>query len=192
MFSVGIGAYLGGALGLTDNPTLLTDASSILTNEVRHDAFLRDGVGASPFPTPFDTSLTAVFAYNLAQQFIVSCPQQLPLIILPKLTAVAPVPPPIPNPATPAGTIVTFEWDPTTFFVSVDPNAPLYIALINQIAPPVFVEVTKTGSGSGTVALPASISGVAFAVLTTFSGNLSEQQLNDFGTLAGPAEVVLA
>ena len=78
------------------------------------------------------------------------------------------------------------------FFVPVDPNAPLYIAMINQIAPPVFVEVTKTGTGSGTVAVPASISGIAFAVLTTFSGSLSEQQLNDFGTLAGPAEVVLS
>ena len=64
--------------------------------------------------------------------------------------------------------------------------------MINQIAPPVFVEVTKTGTGTGTVAVPAGISGVAFAVLTTFSGDLSEQQLNDFGTLAGPAEVVLS
>ena len=191
-FSVGIGAYIGGALGLTDNPTLLTDASTILTNEARHDAYLRTGVGASPFPSPFDTSLTAVFAYNLAQQFIVSCPQQLPLIILPTLKATAPVPPANLQPPTPAGTLVTFEWDPTKFFVPVDPNAPLYIAMINQDNPVVFLEVTKTGTGAGTVPVPEGVSGVAFAVLTTFSNGLDEQQLNDFGTLAGPAEVVLS
>ena len=87
---------------------------------------------------------------------------------------------------------MTFEWDPTKFFVSVDPNAPLYIAMINQDNPVVFLEVTKTGTGTGTVPVPDGVSGVAFAVLTTFSGGLDEQQLNDFGTLAGPAEVVLS
>ncbi|KAF2091305.1 hypothetical protein K490DRAFT_183, partial [Saccharata proteae CBS 121410] len=76
--TVGIGAYLGGALDLMDSPDLLTTASSILTVEARHDSFLRAGLGASPFPTPFDTSLTALWAYNLAHMFVVSCPQELP------------------------------------------------------------------------------------------------------------------
>ena len=53
--SVGIGAYLGGSVPLSDNPTLLTTAGSILTNEARHDAFLRAGVGASPFPSSWCT-----------------------------------------------------------------------------------------------------------------------------------------
>lgn len=60
--TVGIGAYLGGALSLTDNPNLLTTAAAILTNEARHDSYLRAGIGASPFPTPFDTSLTVRFS----------------------------------------------------------------------------------------------------------------------------------
>ena len=190
--SVGIGAYLGGALSLTDNPTLLTDASSILTMESRHDAYLRAGAGASPFPTVFDTSLTALFAYSLAQMFIVECPAPLPLTPLPKLNATSPVPPPNLEPPVPAGTTVSFAWDPSTFFVSVDPNAPLYIAMINQITPPIFQEVTMTGTGTGTVTVPEGVTGIAFAVLTTFSGGLSTIQLSQFGTLAGPAEVALS
>ncbi len=90
--SVGIGAYLGGAGLLIDNPALLTDAAAILSVEARHVSYIRAGAGASPFPTPFDTSLTGVYAYNLAQMFIVSCPKNLPIIILPKLTLVSPLP----------------------------------------------------------------------------------------------------
>jgi len=191
--TVGIGAYLGGALSLTDNPNLLTAASSILTTEARHDSYLRAGVGGSPFPTPFDTSLTAVWAYNLALMFVTSCPQYLPLIELPKLKLASPMPPADLQPPTPAGTTLTFNWDPSTFFVSVDPSAPLYIAMINQNYPVVYEEVTSCGTGCGTVPVPAApVGGVAFAVLTTFSGGLNSTELTSFGTLAGPAEVVLS
>lgn len=190
--SVGIGAYLGGALELTDNPDLLTTASEILTVEARHDAYLRTGLGASPFPNSFDTSLTALFAYSLAQMFIVQCPQQLPITPTPKLNLTSPMPTLDLQPPTPAGTVLTFQWDPSTFFVPVDPNAPLFIAMINQDLPPIFEQVTKTSPGIGTVPVPQGAAGVAFAVLTTFSGGLNEMQLSSFGTLAGPAEVVLS
>lgn len=190
--STGIGAYLGGASLLTDDPALLTAASSILTVEARHDAFLRAGVGASPFPTAFDTALTAVYAYNIAQMFIVSCPQQLPLTILPKLTFVGPTPAPNLQPPTPAGTILTFSFDPATFFVKVDPNAPLYIAMINMVTNVTFIEATKVDAKTVTVPVPKGAAGAAFAVLTTFSGGLNETQLTQFGSLAGPAEVVLS
>jgi hypothetical protein len=190
--SVGIGAYLGGNLELTDNLTLLSDAGEILTIEARHDAYLRTGIGASPFPTPFDTALTALWAYNLASQFIVSCPQYLPLVLLPKLTLVSPMPPTDLQPPTPAGTVLTFNWDPSTFFVSVDPSAPLYIAMVNQNLPPVFEEVTSCGTGCGTVPVPVGVGNVVYAALTTFSGGLNETDLSAFGTLAGPAEVLLS
>ncbi|KZF19652.1 hypothetical protein L228DRAFT_270974 [Xylona heveae TC161] len=191
--TVGIGAYIGGATGFSDNEQLLTAAGSILAVEARHDAYVRTEIGASPFPTAFDTALTPVFAYNLAQMFIVSCPQPLPIIVLPKLNLTSPMPPQNLQPPVAAGTTLSFAWDPSKFFVSVDPNAPLYIALINQdVQAPIFQEVTKTGSGTGTVPLPANITGVAFAVLTTFSGGLTEAQLTQYGTLAGPAEVAVS
>jgi len=195
--SVGIGAYLGGALLLMDNPALLTDAGAIVTVEARHDAYLRAGLKSSPFPTPFETSLTALWVYNLAHQFVVSCPEDYsavaPVVLLPmlKVTNVPMIEVP-PVPATPAGTTLDLSWDPTKFFVPVDPNATLYVAFVNQVSPPVFEAVTKTGTGTGSVKVPAGVSGVAFACLTTFSGGLTELQLSSFGTLAGPAEIVLS
>ena len=190
--SVGIGAYLGGAAFLTDDPTLLTAASSILTVEARHDAYLRAGVGGSPFPTNFDTALTAVFAFNLAQMFIVQCPQQLPLIMLPKLTLASPTPEPDLQPPVPAGTQLTFHYDPTKFFVEVDSTKPLYIAFINMVTNVTFTEVTSCGTGCAQIPVPKGAAGVGFAVLTTFNGGLTEDQLTSYGTLAGPAEVVLS
>ena len=198
--SVGIGAYLGGALDLMDNATLLTDAGSILTVESRHDAFLRAGADASPFPTPFDTSLSAVFAYNLAYMFVVECPQPLPLILLPKLMVTTDLPPANAtdvtpsNPASPVGPgeMLTFEFDPTTFFVPVSSTEPLYIAFINQVIPTVFAPLTMTSATTGTTTVPAGVSGVAFAVLTTFSGGLTTAALTSYGTLAGPTEIVFS
>ncbi|CAO1605743.1 MAG: hypothetical protein LQ349_006439 [Xanthoria aureola] len=190
--SVGIGAYLGGGALLTDDPELLTAASSIVTVEARHDAYLRAGVGASPFPTAFDTALTSLFAYNLAQMFIVSCPQQLNITILPKLTLASPMPPPNLQPPTPAGTPLKFTFDPSSFFVQVDPNAPLYIGLINMVTNVTFIETTSCGSGCVTAPVPQGAAGAAFALLTTFNGGLNENQLSEYGALAGPAEVVLS
>ncbi|KAI9843492.1 MAG: hypothetical protein M1838_002610 [Thelocarpon superellum] len=188
--TVGIGAYIGGSTFVSDNPTLLTTAASILTNEARHDAFLRAGVQLDPFPTAFDQFLTAVWAYNLAQAFIVSCPQPLPIIVLPTLTLTSPTPAPK-NTSAPAGTPLEFAWDPSKYFVPVSPDEPLYIALVNNNSAPIFQEVQSTGSGSGSVPLPANVTGVAFAVLTTFAGGLDVNALTSYGTLAGPAEVVI-
>ncbi len=192
--SVGIGAYLGGGALLTDDPTLLTAASSILTVEARHDSYLRAGVGASPFPDSFDTALTAVFAYNLAQLFIVSCPQQLPIIILPKLTLVSPMPPSNLQPPTPAGTTLRFSYDPSKSFVQLEPTAPLYISLINLVANVTYTEATSCGTGCAEIPVPEGAAGAAFAVLSTFGGDaaLTEDQLTSFGTLDGPAEVIFS
>ncbi|KAL9094190.1 MAG: hypothetical protein Q9165_003605 [Trypethelium subeluteriae] len=191
--TVGIGAYLGGSELLSDNPTLEEASASILTVEARHDSYLRAGIGASPFPTNFDTGLSATWAFNLAQMFVVSCPQQLPIITLPKLNLVAPIPPQNLQPPVPAGTVVAFSWDPSTFFVPVAPGTQLYIAMVNQnVSAPIFQPVTSTGTGQGTVEVPEGVNGTAFAALTTFSGGLNLDQLTQFGTLAGPAEVVLS
>lgn len=192
--SVGIGAYLGGAELLADDPILEVASASILTVEARHDAYLRTGVGASPFPTTFDTALTAMVAYNLAQMFIVECPQQLPLTILPKLTLESPTPPSNLQPPTPAGTLLKFTYDPSTFFVAVAPGTPLYIGLINMVTNVTYTEVTSCGTGCATIPVPEGASGAAFAVLTTFptADALTEDQLSSFGALAGPAEVILS
>lgn len=192
--SVGIGAYLGGAGLITDDPALEVASASIVTVEARHDAYLRAGVGGSPFPTSFDTALTAVFAYNLAQMFIVECPQQLPLPMLPKLTLDLPMPPSNLQPPTPAGTLLKFTYDPSQFFVELAPDAPLYIGLINMVTNVTYTKVTSCGTGCATIPVPEGAAGAAFAVLTTFStaDALTEDQLSSYGTLAGPAEVIIS
>jgi len=198
--TVGIGAYLGGASLIMDNKDLLTSAAAILTVEARHDSYLRAGAKGSPFPTPFDTALPALWAYNLAHTFVTSCPMELPnppFVLLPKLQLLTPYDSSaVPDPAAlqkpvAAGTTLTFKWDPSTFFVSVDPNAPLYVALINQNAPPMFMELTMTSAGEGTIALPANLGNAVFAVLTTFSGGLTSTDLANYGTLAGPQLVLV-
>ena len=189
--SVGIGAYLGGGALLTDDPTLLTAASSILTVESRHDSYLRAGVGASPFPTSFDTALTAAFAYNLAQMFIVHCPKQLPIPILPKLTLQAPTPPSNLQPPTPAGTELKFTYDPSTFSNKTNATGPYYIGLVNMITNVTYTEATSCGTNCAQIPVPEGAAGAAFAVLTTAAGS-TEDQLSAYGTLAGPAEVILS
>jgi hypothetical protein len=92
--TVGIGAFIGGAEHLTDNAVVSETAASILSVEGRHSAFLRGGLGASPFSSSFDTGLSPTWAYNLAQQYVVGCPlnQTLGLPILPRLNVTS-IPP---------------------------------------------------------------------------------------------------
>ena len=187
--SVGIGADLGGGALLTDDPQLLTAASSILTLEARHDSYLRAGVGGSPFPTAFDTSLPAVFAYNLAQPFIKECPKeaQLPIPMLPKLTLTSPPPSPKLVPVA-EGTPLTFQYD--VQHVQADSSAKIYIGVINLVTNVTYIEAQNLGGGNVQIPAPKAV-GAAFAVLTTQAG-LTEDRLANGGALAGPAEVILS
>lgn len=183
--TTGIGAYLGGADLIMDNPTVLTEAASILTTEARHDAYLREGLGQSPFPMPFDTPLTATWAYNLAQPFIVHCPMQLPIPILPTLSiAPAEAPATALDPIAMGGQL-DVTW--TTTSTPVTSTTPLFLALIaGPSEMPVFVPLTKSGDTAGSATLPADMMGTFFAVLTTFSGGVNTTTLTSTGTLAGP------
>ena len=88
--------------------------------------------------------------------------------------------------------VLTFEFDPAGFFVPVQKGQGLYVAFINQVLPAVFAPLTMTSATTGTAVVPVGVEGVAFAVLTTFSGGLDTAQLTQFGTLAGPVEVVFS
>lgn len=65
--------------------------------------------------------------------------------------------------------------------------------MVNQnISAPIFQQVQNLdfNGGTGSVPLPEGVTGAAFAALTTFSGGLTLNDLSQFGTLAGPAEVL--
>lgn len=84
---VGVGAYLGAA-GYINNTSLLTAAGSILSVEARHDAYLRAVQYLSPYAVDRDIPLPFLFAWTLASQFIVSCPEtnpKLPFYAYPQL-----------------------------------------------------------------------------------------------------------
>lgn len=155
--TVGIGAYLGGAMLLMDDPSLLTSATSILTIEARHDSYLRNSQAMSPFPSPFDTPLPAQFAYSLAQQFVTSCPMQLSFTPLPLLTTK--------SNANGAAQFTT----PSSFSA---PSGELYVAWVSTAVDPVYVTASSCGGGCFEASTP-SIGGVGFPVLTTLaSGSL--------------------
>lgn len=175
---------------VTDDASLRETAASILTVEARHDAFLRLGIKRYPFPTTFDTGLTAAWAYNLAQPFIVSCPINVNSgIKLPSLQLIEPTKAPVPP-----GTPIAFSWNADEFLVPVSQTTQLYMAgVAENVTDPIYAKVTKLNANSGTVPTPPDIpSGVVYVCLTTFSGGLTLDQLTDYGTLAGPLEIMIS
>lgn len=185
--SISLGAYLGSLNDLS--PELQTVAASILSVEARHDAVVRSGMGASPFPTDQDVPLSSIWAFNLAQKFITSCSQQLPIDVLPPLNYLG---------AT--DHTLEFAWDPSApsannFTVKRRQNddGSLHMAFVHQnISDPIYQPIQMTGQGQGTVPTPEGLSGVVYACLTASSGGLTLGELTTTGTLAGPVQLVLS
>ncbi|THV82851.1 hypothetical protein D6D29_04329 [Aureobasidium pullulans] len=166
--SISLGFYLG---SLNDfSPALQTVAASILSVEARHDAIVRNGMGASPFPTNLDVPLSSVWAYSLAQKYISSCPRQLPIDLLPPL-----------------------GFNGMSGSTPTETGQALYLAIVHANATdPSYQQVLTTGQGQGTAQLPEGLGGVVYAALTASSGDLTFHELTTTGTLAGPAQLVLS
>jgi len=158
-----------------------------LTTEARHDAYIRGNIGAIPYPTSFDTVLPASLAYNLAQAFVVSCPQKLNYPIYPTLSLKSPLPKDNLQPALKAGTNLTFSYDATV----VKSTDVKYVALLNSVTNVTYVGVTGCGVGCASILLPSGLGGVAFAVLTNLFGS-DLNTLTASGVVAGPCEVLIS
>ncbi|KAK6000092.1 hypothetical protein QM012_004080 [Aureobasidium pullulans] len=189
--TISLGYYLGSLNEFS--PELQTVAASLGSVEARHDAIVRNGMGASPFPTNLDVPLSSVWAYNLAQKYITSCPQTLPIDLLPPLAFNGM-----------SGSTLDFGWSSGVNNLSTPsannfstpagvPRQDLYLAIIHaNISDPTYQKVQMTGQGQGTVELPEGLSGVVYAALTASSGDLTYHELTTTGTLAGPAQLVLS
>jgi hypothetical protein len=181
--SISLGYYLGSLVDFS--PELQTVAASILSVEARHDAIVRNGMGASPFPTNLDVPLSSIWANNLAQKYITSCPQQLPIDLLPPLTFNGM-----------SGNTLSFGWSPNANNFSAPTGAAgqdLYLAIIHaNVSDPMYSQVQTTGQGQDTVQLPEGLGGVVYAALTASSGDLTVHELTTTGTLAGPVQLVLS
>ncbi|KAI9772443.1 MAG: hypothetical protein M1840_000646 [Geoglossum simile] len=190
--SVGIGAAIGLAerIAVTD-PLLIKSVSSVLTVESRHDAFFRHIKGEVPNPAPFDTGISDLWAYNLALSFVVpgSCPVEVPVPILPKLT-VSDTLNATPTNVTAVPSLLEFTWDPMQMPFVVKVGKPLLVGWVNQLNVPVYSRLNITVKGKGTAAVPQEMNGVAFAVVTTQQPN----NVNDLAlaTLAGPVVLTIS
>lgn len=190
--SVGIGAIIGITERIaTADPLFERTVSSVLTVEARHDAFFRQVAGAVPNPSPFDTGIGALWAYNLALPFIIpgSCPVELPLPILPRLTFSQSCSETSLNNST-SSSPVEFTWDPTQTSFVVEARKPLLIGWVNQLNIPVYTTLNITATGTGITQIPPGMSGVAFAVVTVQEfDNIKDLEL---AALAGPVVVPLS
>ena len=169
-------AYLGAAADIMSK-TYLTDAASILTVESRHNAYIRQALGESPFPVPFDTPLDLDEVYTLAAPFIVSCPASNPALPVKAFPSLA---------LGTTGTLVANQTitllTPGYTLTAVDGSSPLYAAFITVLGP-IFVAATPA-SGGFSVVLPDSpeINGQSYVVLTGCSDAVTDDTV-----VAGPA-----
>lgn len=148
----------------------------MVTMESRYDAFLRNLEGQLPSPASFDTAISNTWAYNLAFRYVDpgSCPIKLPAPVLPALSA---------NTSSPNAS-VQFYWTPSQSILAEEDS--YYVAWVNQLAKPIYTNLTITSDGLGTAPVPASIQkgGTTFAALV----GQKPDNIDDLGlaTLAGP------
>lgn len=81
----GVSAYLGRVAEIS-NKAYLVAAASIVTIEARHASFLNTLTGYAAAPEPFDTPLPPNVIVSIASQFITSCPFDLGVKPLEKLS----------------------------------------------------------------------------------------------------------
>ncbi|KAH6683474.1 hypothetical protein B0J14DRAFT_674111 [Halenospora varia] len=171
------------SLSQTD-PNLLGPLSSILSVESQQDAFFRMSGSNTPSASPFSTSLSTTFAYNIALTFVDprSCPQLLPLPILPSLNRTSPAFSATAPPTPP--TSITFDAS------GVPHNGNLFVGWVNQANPVVYSDVIVQ-DGIGTADVPKGLTGIAFAALTAQATEMTVDGLTNV-TLAGPAPVLMS
>ncbi|KAH7392392.1 ferritin-like domain-containing protein [Phaeosphaeria sp. MPI-PUGE-AT-0046c] len=170
---VGVSAYLGAAADIMSK-TYLTAAGSILTVEARHASYVRNTIGQSPFPAPFDNPLSLNAVYTLAAQFITSCPKEnpaLPVKSFPVLTAS--------SKDMPIKTGSTVMLSTKGYKVQ---GGQVYGAFIT-VTGPVFVDA-KAVDGGYQVVVPKGISGQSYVVLTSCNTAATDDTI-----VAGPAIV---
>ena len=141
-----------------------------------------------PNPSPFDTGISDVWAYNFALSFIVpgSCSVELSLPILSILT-VSDV---CYSSSTVSESLLEFIWDPAQMTFVAEAGKPLLVGWVNQLNIPEYTRLNITLKGRGTAPVPQGMNGIAYATVTT----QQPDNVNDLAlvTLAGPVALVLS
>lgn len=187
--SAGIGAVINVASGLAlTDPELVPGPASILAIEARHDAFFRaKSVSKIPNPAPFDTRISAAYALNLANAFIVpnSCTGGMPTFpIIPALKALQM------SKLTGSSGPIAFSFDAESVS-DADLKKTLYIGWVNQANVVSYTPATISASGEVKTEIPAGLAGLAFAALTGQNTAVDVNALTAV-TIAGPAPVQIS
>ncbi|KAF1938002.1 hypothetical protein EJ02DRAFT_514832 [Clathrospora elynae] len=167
---VGVSAYLGAAADIMSK-TYLTAAGSILTVEARHSSYIRNTIGQSPFPSPFDNPLSYNEVYTLAAQFIKSCPETnapLPVKAFPSLAASS------------SDAMIKTGSKVMLATKGYKVEGKVYAAFIT-VTGPVFADATATDGGFE-VDVPEGIAGQSYVVLTSCNTAATDDTI-----VAGPA-----
>ncbi|RYN28590.1 hypothetical protein AA0114_g12438 [Alternaria tenuissima] len=181
--SINLGVFMSMAEA-ADGPVAIL-LSSIASIDAKHIALLSEHTHRNASGQSFDTPATPAWAYNFALEYARpgSCSVQLPLPVLPKLMM---------NKKTSGyvrpGTNVSIEWDAAARFAVDQVGDRVFVAWVNQVAQPIFTPLTLFDESSGSTMVPPSLSGTAFAVLTTQPKLTSITDLSA-ATLAGPVVV---
>ena len=193
----GIGAVINliSLLAIEDSK-IVQGPASILAIEARHDAFFRGAaLGGVPNPAPFDTRISAPYAFNLANQFIVpgSCGTNMPNFpIIPPLKA-EPVEEKYwyqyKNGAT--NVPIRFDFDAAEVKKMGYTGGNLFIGWVNQANKVAYSPAKLMGDGYVETQIPVGLAGIAFAALT---GQQAAPDVNALTpvTLAGPAPVQIS
>jgi len=192
--SVGISALVGLADGVsTSDPQLEATIASIIPVESRHDAFFRLTAGEVPNPTTFETKISAVWAFNLALDFIIpntcsNLPQFFSSIpIFPDLGIIGYGAPSFANPTAPGKLI--FQVGQPNMLPQGWNSGKLYMAWVNQANTPAYTPVTVQGTELHADVQPGMF-GIAYAALTNQNTATNIDDLTK-ATLAGPIPLPL-
>ena len=195
--STGIGAVINliSGLALTDSK-IVQGPASILAIEARHDAFFRGAaLGLVPNPAPFDTRISAAYAFNLASQFVVlgSCGGNIPKFTpLPSLKAET-----IPtyryqsNVVTGTNVPIRFTFDAAQVKKMGYTSGDLFIGWVNEANKIAYSPAKMVGDGCVETTIPDGLASIAFAALTAQEAALDVNTLTPL-TLAGPAPVQIS
>jgi len=155
---VGVSAYAGAAQYIS-NKDYLTAAAAVLSTEARHQAWVESTLlHQNPWSGPLDTPLSLDAVYTLAASFITSCPStnpSLPVQAFPSFAIASPKPGQCS--AVTAASGITTEGN--------------YVAFFSGLAP-IFVQVQN-----GEVAVPSSLMGTSYAVLTNSSSSAADSNV---------------
>lgn len=182
----GLFITIADSLPASDAPlgVVLTNMATVAS---RQNAMLQAYIHSNSSAGPFETPISAIWAYNFAALHVLpgSCTVELPIPILPTLAVGDGLGFSV---FRQSNTNVSFAWDAAGTTAAARSGKPLSVGWVNQIGNPQYTPLVVVSDGIGITTIPAGLLGTAFAVLTAQPGLDSIDDLTK-ATIAGPVMI---